>query len=117
MTSEYVIAELQLSTRGRAESRIELLLGLDLLERNAQVDRVAATYITNKLMPSSNPTDAFHAALCSVHHVDYLLTWNCRHLANANKAVHLRAINARLGLPTPELTTPYNLSWPERRPS
>lgn len=41
--------------------------------------------------------------------LDYLLTWNCRHLANANKFEHIRSINRRLGLLTPELVTPEQL--------
>ena len=40
--------------------------------------------------------------------VDSLLTWNCRHIANANKIHLIRQINQDLGLPTPELTTPLN---------
>ena len=40
---------------------------------------------------------------------DHLLTWNCRHLANANKFPHIRRINALLGLHVPELVTPLQL--------
>ena len=45
-------------------------------------------------------------ALTSVHEVDYLLTWNCKHLANASKVEHLRTLNLRLGLATPTILTP-----------
>jgi hypothetical protein len=41
--------------------------------------------------------------------IQYLLTWNCNHLANANKRKHIRVINARLGLSTPEIVTPLEL--------
>jgi len=41
--------------------------------------------------------------------MDVLLTWNCRHLANANKRPHIRTVNARLGLPVPEIVTPLEL--------
>ena len=44
-----------------------------------------------------------------MHHMDFLLTWNCRHLANANKIQHLSVLNARLGLPVPVITTPLML--------
>jgi hypothetical protein len=38
--------------------------------------------------------------------VDFLLTWNCRHLANVNKAGHMRVLNTELGLSVPVVTTP-----------
>jgi len=43
------------------------------------------------------------------HHCHFLLTWNCRHLANANKFDHIRFVNSELGLPCPILTTPVEL--------
>ena len=53
--------------------------------------------------------DALHLALASYHKFDYLLTWNCEHLANANKAGHIRWINTVLGLYVPMLITPLQL--------
>ena len=41
--------------------------------------------------------------------IDFLLTWNCNHLANANKRQHIRIVNTRLNLATPEITTPLEL--------
>jgi hypothetical protein len=41
--------------------------------------------------------------------MDFLMTWNCAHLANANKRAHIRRINERLKIFTPELVTPYEL--------
>ncbi len=50
--------------------------------------------------------DALHVAYCLVHRVDYLLTWNQRHLANPNKRTHLAVICARLNLLMPQIVTP-----------
>jgi hypothetical protein len=47
--------------------------------------------------------DADHLALASYYKCDMLVTWNCRHLANANKQSHIRRVNALLGLETPLL--------------
>ena len=47
--------------------------------------------------------------VASFHRVDILLTWNCAHLANANKIDRLRLLNFEIGLPTPVLSTPLNL--------
>nr|VFJ62906.1 MAG: hypothetical protein BECKDK2373B_GA0170837_111715 [Candidatus Kentron sp. DK]VFJ65924.1 MAG: hypothetical protein BECKDK2373C_GA0170839_11384 [Candidatus Kentron sp. DK] len=48
--------------------------------------------------------------------MEYLLTWNCNHLANANKRGHIRVINGRLGLTTPEIITPLQLFKEEKGP-
>lgn len=50
--------------------------------------------------------DAVHVAASVVHRMDYLLTWNVKHLANPNKLSHLRTICRRVGLAIPELVTP-----------
>lgn len=60
-------------------------------------------------MPRDPFGDALHLALASLHKMDYLLTWNCQNLANANKATHIRRINTLLGLHVPLLTTPLEL--------
>ncbi len=63
----------------------------------------------HKLMPSDPGGDALHLALASYHKCDFLATWNCRHLANANKFGHVRRVNTLLGLYVPALVTPLEL--------
>lgn len=53
--------------------------------------------------------DALHLALASHHKCEFLVTWNCRHLANANKFGHIRRVNTLLGLYVPTLTTPLEM--------
>jgi hypothetical protein len=60
-------------------------------------------------MPADARGDAAHLAMASLHGIDFLLTWNCKHLANANKTGHIRVINQRLGLHVPVLSTPMTL--------
>jgi hypothetical protein len=62
--------------------------------------------LTLRVLPAG---DALHLALASFHECDYLVTWNCRHLANASKFGQIRRINAVLRLKTPELVTPPEL--------
>ena len=59
-------------------------------------------------MPNDPAGDALHLALASIHKIDVMLTWNCRHLANPNKLEHIRLINFGLGLPVPTIATPLN---------
>ena len=85
--------------------KISLISGIDYLEINDEIEEVVEEYISNYLMPQDVVGDALHLAIASFHKVDYLLTWNCNHLANANKKKHIRRINGRLRLSTPEIIT------------
>ncbi len=75
----------------------------------AAVAEVAAAYVARKVMPGDLSGDAMHLALASCHRCEFLVTWNCRHLANANKFAHIRRVNVLLGLPVPTLATPLQL--------
>ena len=70
---------------------------------------IVESYIRYKLMPADPGGDAMHLALASYHKCDFLVTWNCRHLANANKFGHIRRVNTMLGLFVPALVTPLEL--------
>lgn len=109
-TSVAVIRELEASTLPLAQHRLELLADIPRVSFPPLVDEVAAYYMRHKLMPTEAFGDAVHVALASVHHIDFVFTWNCRHLANANKVGHLLALNRRLHLHVPALVTPYNLT-------
>lgn len=82
---------------------------LEFLPYDEQIDQIVQVYIQNKLMPRSMTGDGLHLAYASLYKVDFLLTWNCNHLANANKKRHIKTINARLDLFTPEIITPLEL--------
>jgi hypothetical protein len=60
-------------------------------------------------MPANDLGDAFHLALATWYRIQYLVTWNCKHLANANKFGHIQALNARRRLLSPLLVTPEQL--------
>ena len=69
------------------------------------ITEIVEVYIQQYLMPSAPVGDALHLALASYQKCDFLLTWNCRHLANANKFGHIRRVNAMVGLYVPTLHT------------
>ena len=108
VTSAAVIDELQQGTGGKNEERISLLDRASVLPITEEVIEIAQVYITKLVMPRDPQGDALHLALASYHKVDFLLTWNCRHLANANKFHHIRVVNFEIGLSCPVLTTPLN---------
>ena len=88
---------------------IELASRFPLLDVNDAVIEAVQAYIANHVMPNDPGGDAFHLAIASFHRCDFLVTWNCRHIANANKFGHIRRINGILGLGNPALVTPLEL--------
>jgi len=92
--------------REKALHMIAMLEGVPRLPPIGGLEETAEFYLEHRLMPRAAVPDAFHVALASLHGVDFVLTWNIAHLANANKARHLGVLNGRLGLPVPIITTP-----------
>ena len=110
--SDNVLAELYRGDwPGQAEA-ISLVGPLSRLVIDDEVLAVAARYVEEQLVPRDIGGDATHLAVACAHEVDFLLTWNIRHLANPNKKEHLTRINRRLGLLTPDIVTPEML-WLE----
>lgn len=108
-TSEAVVEELEAGAFPRKEDALRLISSLPLLEINEAIADTAAAYISHRVMPQDPAGDALHLAIASFHKCDFLLTWNCRHLANANKFGHIRRVNALLGLFVPAIVTPLEL--------
>jgi len=108
-SSVAVIEELQQGTSEHTNNRLNLLDKTTLLKINNEITEITKIYIEHQIMPSDPNGDALHLAIACYHRMDCLLTWNCKHLANANKLEHIRRINFQIGLPTPLLATPLNL--------
>ena len=109
VTSLGVLEELEVAPEPKRSECLGLLSSLPLLTDSEKVDALVEIYIANKIMPADADGDALHLALATVHECDILVSWNCRHIANANKTPHIRSINSRLGYETPELLTPLTL--------
>jgi predicted nucleic acid-binding protein len=107
--SEMVVEEASLGDPEAAQRRLEALKGFAHLELNAQVEDLARVYMEKLEIPEKSFRDAVHLAVCSVHNIDYLVTWNCTHLANAEVMKKLMAINRTSGIHTPVVCTPEEL--------
>jgi predicted nucleic acid-binding protein len=103
------LAELREGNYPKKEKAVRLAESVEVLPRVKEIEEVADIYIQNFLMPNDMQGDAVHLAYASVYKIDFLLTWNCKHLANANKKAHIRKINTKLGLFIPEIITPLEL--------
>ena len=104
--SAVVLDELGAGSYPQQAACLALVEGLPVLAVEPDVLEIAEAYRTRGLMPHDPAADSIHLALASFYTMDYLLTWNCRHLANANKARHVEVLNVQMGLAVPRLVTP-----------
>ena len=109
VTSIPVLDELEAGNQPNKAACLKLLAEIPLLSTPDSIVEIVETYIHHQVMPRDPAGDALHLALASFHHCQFLLTWNCAHLANANKQEHIRHVNALLGLHVPVITTPLEL--------
>jgi hypothetical protein len=86
-----------------------MLRDFPLLELNQAVQALAAQFLARSNLPSKANVDAIHIAAATVHGMDYLLTWNCKHIANAQLQGKLAEISLDFGYELPILCTPYEL--------
>jgi hypothetical protein len=108
-TSQIVLDEIGAGERAMAERRLELMAGLALLISTPDVEALAADVLQSGLLPATADGDAAHIALATAYGVDILLTWNCRHIANAAIVGRLRKLVAERGYTLPEIYTPEEL--------
>jgi predicted nucleic acid-binding protein len=107
--SEVVIGEAGLGDPDLARQRLEICDGLQLLAISAEAERLAPLLVKAAGMASNAATDALHMAVAAVHGMDYLLSWNCTHIANATIR---RAIDKQCrasGYEPPVICTPQEL--------
>jgi hypothetical protein len=89
-----------------AERRLSAMRDIPQLAVNLEVERLAERLLLDGAVPKTAVEDAVHVSLATVHHIDYLLTWNCRHIDNAEKKPAIRAVCTILGYACSEICTP-----------
>jgi predicted nucleic acid-binding protein len=88
---------------------LRLVEELSILKAPDEIDNFVQVYVEQNVMPSRDLGDAFHLVMASYHKIDFLLTWNCKNLANAGKYNLIRLVNMQLGLFVPQIVTPEQL--------
>lgn len=107
--SPYVIDE---ASRGDAivsRERLEILQEFPVLAVDEEVTRLAELIIQGHAIPEKAATDASHVAIATRHGMDYLLTWNCTHIANAEIIRAIEQIMSKAGYVIPIICTPDEL--------
>jgi hypothetical protein len=80
--SDLVIAECSAGDPTAASERLEIIGGIEVLSPHADAETLAEALMVGKAVPESEPRDAAHIALAAVHGVNYLVTWNFKHILN-----------------------------------
>ncbi len=104
-----MLAESRRGDASAAKARDEALAVCNVLEYTEAAQQLARKILATHLLPPKAAVDAAHIAVAAVHEVDFLLTWNCRHIANATIVDKVRAAIANAGYAPPVICTPLEL--------
>jgi predicted nucleic acid-binding protein len=107
--SEAVLDECQAGDSGVAKRRLEFIQNLPLLRITKEVVRLAEIYSKLLDIPEKSKVDAIHLAIAAVYEMDYLLTWNCKHLAHGEVRTKIHRYNLDNELYEPMIVTPLEL--------
>ena len=111
LVSQLVIDEVSAGDEVAAEERLQLVDGIPLLDAfQPVVESLADLLIDKHLLPPKARTDAQHVAVATVFGVDYLLTWNCKHIANAERLPRIYSTLREEGYDPPLVVTPEEFS-------
>jgi hypothetical protein len=116
--SETVLAEIRAGDPVMAARRVELSRHLPVLELSAEVRELARYYQSSLGLPAKAHIDGLHIAYAVQYEIEYLVTWNCAHIANEQVIRRLHKLNERLERPTPLIVTPdfFGTSEPRTQP-
>lgn len=107
--SQYVIDEASAGDPTLAAERLESLDGIPLLPLDEEIADIANEIMDRAILPPGARTDALHIAMVAHHRIQFLLTWNCRHIANATILVRIHELLADLSIPIPVICTPEEM--------
>lgn len=107
--SEFVVAEASLGDPEAASRRLQILKGIPALGVTNEVRELARKLLGEGPLPPNAEIDASHIAISAVNGMDYLLTWNCTHIANASIRSIIEDVCRSAGFEPPTICTPQEL--------
>ena len=107
--SRFVVGECSAGDAAAAAERLRVLADVPLLEVSADAESLAAALLDDVPLPSKAAIDALHIAVAAVNGVEYLLTWNCRHIANPGLRPRIESVCRKMGFEPPVICTPQEL--------
>ncbi len=109
VTSQYVIDEASDGDPDLVDERLEALNGIPLLTADPEIEIIANEIMARAILPPKAIFDALHIAITAHHRIQYLLTWNCRHIANARILPRIHGVLNDLSVPIPIICTPEEM--------
>jgi predicted nucleic acid-binding protein len=108
--SRLVVAEAQLGDPQAAAARLAVLEPITLLAETVESRSLAQNLLAAGGLPKKAASDALHIAVAAVHGMDYLVTWNCKHIANARMLRFVAETCRSAGFEPPVICTPEELA-------
>ena len=109
VTSQYVVDEAAAGDSVLAAERLQLLDGIPLLPLDPRIGVIANEIVSRSILPPKAVVDALHIATVAHHRIQYLLTWNCKHIANATLRSRIEKVCRGSGYEPPTICTPEEL--------
>ncbi len=109
LVSRFVVDECSDGDPVAAEERLAYLEGIALIEITDDVNSSANSLLAGVPLPEKASIDALHISVAAVNGVEYLLTWNCRHIANPSMRPQIERICRDMGFEPPVICTPQEL--------
>ena len=109
VTSQYVIDEAADGEPHLAQERMDSLDEIPLLQLGPEIDAIAAEIMSRAILPAKAQVDALHIATAAHHRIDYLLTWNCTHIANARILPRIQRVLVDMNCWVPIICTPEEM--------
>jgi predicted nucleic acid-binding protein len=107
--SQYVLDEIAAGDPGLAAERIAAVDGMPVLPPAPEIPPIASAIMARAILPPRAQVDALHIAAVAHHRIDFLLTWNCSHIANARILPKIFSVLQEMELPLPIICTPEEL--------
>lgn len=109
VVSQYVLDEVSAGDPKLAAERLQSLEGIPLLPDAPEIMQIAGEIMARAILPAKAQVDALHIATVAHHRIQYLLTWNCSHIANAKILPRIHQVLTDAGVPIPVICTPEEL--------
>ena len=107
--SQFVIDEAGAGSPEAAQKRLDVISGFELLDITEEVTELATAILEAGIIPRESATDAAHIAVAAANDMEFLMTWNCAHLANAEIAHAIESVCDAHGFDCPIICTPEEL--------
>jgi predicted nucleic acid-binding protein len=110
VVSQLVIDECARGDQVAAAERVQAISDLNLVGITSDVHRIASALLSRGAVPQTEPKDAAHIAIAASHGVEYLVTWNFRHIANPSARRMIEEVITSAGFTPPIICSPEELS-------